>query len=240
MIDDSQSTSTRRTASVRYLECLESSCFNFVREHQRIEKLELIDRAAAVLKLHALFGGRLVVDSMAILGSQVLLSLFADQQFRSFLAVNPHFLSLRSVYRGRKKNLSRREIALSGFSRATERDWVSSTFRNQNVIRRLAQFILKSQDIDPGRILAPGGAVRRLIETSPDDGVYIEGATYGAAHFAHDTRAYVGQGLPSVRVYQILKESVEAKRVRGNHEALIKRTMEFGSSPKSVIAVEAL
>jgi len=125
---DSLSYSHGLSMPTRYLEILESSCFNVVADYSGVPAAEVCARAIAIAKLHALFGGSLTLDGVSLLASQVLMSLFADAAFRTFLAANPDYIRLVSVYRDSDRRRDRLAIATSGFARAMDPDWLSTTF----------------------------------------------------------------------------------------------------------------
>ena len=216
-------------ANRRYLEWLESSCFNIVRDHLGLPEEELVARAVGIVKLHALFGGRIVIDSMGLIGSQVLLTLFSDSEFRRFLATNPDFVKLVAVYRESEDLRTRREIVTSSLVRATQADWVSSTFPVEEPVARLSGILLETEDIDPGLLLSETGkgSVGELIERWSTCKHYLEGLVYSVAHFANNIDTPVARGELSSRVYDILRETAERPDISPKHQKLLKNTMQF-------------
>jgi len=208
----------------RYIECMESSCFNIVRDSNGFspgsdEKLAAI--VIAIIKLHALCGGSIAIDAMGLSGSQVLLRLFADRTFLDFLAKHPHFIKTVSVYSHTEND--RRAVALAGFRRALDPEWYSSTFLEQEPIIRLSEIILSANWLDPESIKSDKGrnSFATLVSRWPQYGTLLEGSLYAAWHFTENFHAPFEAAEPSLRVHELLSETLEKRFVVGMHKELI-------------------
>lgn len=216
----------------RYIECTESSCFNIVRDSCGFstggdEKLAGI--AIGIIKLHALCGGSIAIDAMGLSGSQVLLRLFADRAFRDFLAQQPQFIKIVSVYSEPGRREGRRAVALAGFARALDPGWYSSTFLEQAPIIRLSEIILQADRLDPEAMKSDNrpGSFTDLVARWPNYKKLLEGSLYAAWHFTENVHAPFAAAEPSQRVHELLTQTLENRVVVPKHEKLITGLMKF-------------
>ena len=86
-------------------------------EGRGIREPQLFEATIAVLKLHALFGTRIVLSDVQVIDSPIVLRLFADSSFRSFLRKHPYFLEL-VAYPEKVTEPTRYSIATAGLRRA--------------------------------------------------------------------------------------------------------------------------
>ncbi len=112
----------------RYLQSLEAYSFNTLlpdwRKRPAVRSWTPDAYFERVIKIHALFGGRITITSITPIGSTVLLSLFANPDFRAFLDSHPSFLDFCSNFGG---DIRVKQV-LSGLNRAPDSKWVSSLF----------------------------------------------------------------------------------------------------------------
>lgn len=95
----------------RYFQYLESSCFQLIQKQFGMNAEDLNQHIQSVIKLHALLGCRIVLNSSSPLELQVA-HLFADRDFGAFVSDHPTFLKMSSVY-ALPGNPTRRDIALA-------------------------------------------------------------------------------------------------------------------------------
>ena len=120
----------------RYLQSLEAYSFNALlpgwRERPAVRSWTPEAYFERVIKIHALFGGRITITSITPIGSTVLLSLFAKPDFQAFLRRHPSFLDFCSNFGGD----TRIERVLSGLNRTKDSKWVSSLFAESDELSR--------------------------------------------------------------------------------------------------------
>jgi hypothetical protein len=105
--------------------------------------------AEARLKLHALFGTHFALNDVQTIDSGTVLSLFADDDFVSFVSGSRDFLQLVA---GPPDSTDRFDILAAGLERTQTRDWVSSAFSDPYVVASLSSAILKHKEIDSARL----------------------------------------------------------------------------------------
>ena len=159
--------------------------------------------AEDALKLHALFGTRLAISDVQLTDSEVVVSLFADREFREYLACDRDFLRLVAVPRRDITN-PRLATATRGLARAVEQpDWTTSLKgMDVDVIKRFAEPILNSDQPDTGRWLkerrkGPGAVIRAY----PQYQRYLDGMLRGICHFSRSRGGPIGQATFSGRDY---------------------------------------
>lgn len=217
----------------RYIECTESSCFNIVRDSYGFssggdDKLAAI--VIGIIKLHALCGGSIAIDAMGLCGSQILLRLFADRAFRDFLAKQPQFIKIVSVYSEPGRREGRRAVALAGFARALDPGWYSTNFPEQDPIIGLSEIILRADRLDPEAMKSDrrSNSFANLVARWPSYAKLLEGSLYAAWHFTENVHAPFAAAEPSQRVHELLRLTLEKERVVvPEHYKLIKGLMDF-------------
>lgn len=144
------------SAGARYMQCLEAFSYRSLLPELSQQLGAGVTPEAyfeRTLKLHALFGGRIVITSITPVGSVVLLSLFANPDFRHFLSDHPAYLELCCNFNRdipEDANERRALRILSGIKRTLDDDWTSSMFTDlgrdsdTELIRTVAQAVLKT------------------------------------------------------------------------------------------------
>jgi hypothetical protein len=144
----------------------------------------LQDIAEGALKLHALFGTRIVISDVQLTDSETVVKLFSNPDFREFLKVDHSFLTLVAQPRDGVSNM-RLALATRGLDRAFGSDWMTSLpDTSVEVIKRFADPLLSAQRVDTHRWLrersrGPG----RTISDYPEHKQVLEGMLYGVCHF---------------------------------------------------------
>jgi len=161
----------------------------------------LSNSAESALMLHALLGTRLVISDVQLTDSPVLVKLFCDEAFRSYLELDPGFLTLAAD----PSNASdlRRGIATSGLARAIKTGWKTSLPGvDTGLIRDFAREILDLPDLNAVRCLedasrGPGRLISRSLGTADT----LEGILRGVCYFATAPSAVVAPVHRSSRTY---------------------------------------
>lgn len=138
------------------------------------------------LKLHALLGDTPVLSDIQLTDSPMVGRLFADHNFRRFLADNPEFME---VVAEPGEGTGRFGITVRGLERAKDPEWVPSGDAEAGAIRELADVTFANGYVDPDLFLGPHGAIL---------GHWPNSAT--ALRNMHDVLAYFANGGPRVRV----------------------------------------
>lgn len=213
----------------RYLEWFESSCFRLLCKQIGLSEDDLFHQAEAITKLHALWGGRLIVDSMGLIGSQVVMRLFADSSFRKFLSKHPDFLKISSIYTGEENRGSRGNVSLSPLRRAIDPKWVSSTFADQTPIVQLSEIVLKRGGVDVQELLAPKNkkGVSVLISKYPQYKEYLLGALNGLSHFSNNKDTPFDSSDPTERVHPLLVHTLKSSNLPPEYEKRVALTISF-------------
>src|SRR5438046_2030075 len=100
-------------------------------------------QAMRVIKLHALFGDRLIFSGQQIADNPVIWSLFADADFRAFARHDvPGFVSLVS-HRAGVSDQPNWDVAASGLKRIANLGHATTATQDQNATVSLARSILE-------------------------------------------------------------------------------------------------
>jgi hypothetical protein len=130
------------------------------------------------LTCRAVLGNTIRLSDVQLTDCRSVLSLFNDVNFRRFLETFPDFLSLRSRVATKFEKVKSPALAaiLSGLERARGDDWVSSTFKNVEMVKDVAkQFESSSYEQDAADVC------KKRLQEEKDD--LVKGLLYGVHHF---------------------------------------------------------
>ncbi len=143
--------------------------------------------AEAALKLLALLGSRVAISDVQLTDSPVVLNLFSDPDFLSYLAIDQSFLTLVASPR---QGISDGKLARAtrGLERAMANTWSSSLpGMHANVIRTFADTLLNADMPETGKWLrAKSEGPRAFIEKQQksEDRRFLVGMLNGICHFS--------------------------------------------------------
>ena len=177
------------------------------------------------LKLHALLGDTLVLSDVQLIDSPIVSRLFADNQFRAFLAGNPNFLEL--VSDTDQAAVDTFALVTQGLRRTEPPGWIPSGTIDRSMIRELAELVLTSGG-DLAAILGSKGG-RELRGRWPQHENRMRGIVNCLSYFVeHDeaVRQTRTDKLSRESYYGVLLEMVD-RGLRPKHREAVEQTIEW-------------
>lgn len=214
-----------------YAQWLHGAYFQLALSSSRgIREQQLFEQTAAILRLHALLGNRIVLSDVQVIDSPVILRLFADDSFRNFLRKHPHILEL-VAYPEKTTEPTRYSIATAGFRRALAPKWLSSTFPTPEATRELAERLLDAGEIDQERQLRDAASpLNQVIQRWPERALLLKGMFRAVAHFATSSDAPVAPpshaGSP-LTLHDMLRLTLKNPDVKDKHQQYLITTLDF-------------
>lgn len=142
------------------------------------------------LKISLLFGFEFLLSDVQIVDSRLLLNLFSSEEFRRFVGRFPATMTLRSSPLAPTKEQVRSKAVLSGLERSLHREWISSTFPSPDPTRRVAELLLKADDVDTDLIVNSQEFRHVLDKTPPPFRRLLESIPYVCDHFLRTSRSF--------------------------------------------------
>lgn len=167
-----------------------------------------------ILKLRALFGDRISLSDVQLTDSRIVLELFQDPQFQTFVYREPTFLRLVAAPHEAfgHPSIPTLPCILSGLGRSLNSGWQSSAFSTSWIPRELAKRFKKVKDTDEAvALLEPTGALTQLQTTiiDKDDRELCGGLLNALRHFLQEgiVETYAPKE-PAKTYYAVLEESL--------------------------------
>ncbi len=157
--------------------------------HQRAACIGPIEtrkrRVEGVLKLQCLFGNRISLGDVQLTDSRMMLELFQDKDFCTFIRKEPSAIRLVAAPHS-KVSADSEQLAcvLSGLAASLKKGWRTSSFTSEEIPQEVVKRLLKERSLDAARALvAKGGELRATPVKDPDDKRLYAGLMNGLEHF---------------------------------------------------------
>lgn len=182
--------------------------------------------AERCLKTLALLRVGLRISDVQLIDSSALLRALADPQFRAFLNINPWFLEMQ--VRPQSSRASDMELTMSGYDKADEVGWKSSTFSTPYITKRVGGILRACDVIQPGSLLSTGGDLFHLKQQYPEHSELIDGMVFGAYHFSQPNRVNRASTVGSKpTLVSKLEEAIEVQGISDRNREALTETLDF-------------